>query len=1240
LEEATTNLVTNPSFEHSTYDTNWSIGTGATASQNTTAPYYKFGAKSLKLVASADTDVTTSINPGSTNIHTLSAYVYNGTSGAIGGTVDSGVAQLVYGGVGVGATYSDMGGGWWRLNYSAAAGSGAQNYGVQVKSGKTIYVDGVQLEQKSFFTTYADGSIGVGYSWSGVAQESNSARTAGNITYPAASNISGSEGTLSIWQRITDSWSYKGTWDDYLIMLSSNKLHIKYNPNCVGCGGQFSANYNQWWGSSSGEGGAISASYSNGGRSYFSNNGWTHTVLTWKNNEFRWYRNSSLVGEDTSLTNNADFSSALIYLPDFIISSDFRIFDSALSLAEVAALYYAGLGSHQIQAGFTERYTDGEPPTALWHLNEGAGSNIYDSIDSHHGALGAGDSAPSWTGGSSCVSQNCLSFDGANDYASITDTINGLKSLSFWVKPTAATTSILDLNGSQTVTLTNNVLAANNFSSPSIYVNGQATTSLSADSWSHVLITSNTSFAASSLKLGQAGGNFFSGYIDEIKVFPYVLSADQIKKELNLGKAVSFGEKPETAPSTPLSEKLVAYWKFDEGYGTTVHNSGNGGAALNGSLGTGSSAPTWTNNGKLGKALSFGSSKYVIINDSPALDITAAVTLSAWINPTSLPGYTTILAKRDVSINEGNYALRTGTGANSDEIEFYYYNGGWQIYTTNNANLLTGNWYHIVATYNGTSVKIYKNGVLLTGSCTTGTCNKTMIADNNNVAVGRAGDSAIEYFNGLIDEVKIYNYALTEEEVKLDYNQGMAAVMGAKGTEGDGKTPSFSSSAEYCIPGDTSYCAPPVGEWNFEEGSGGTVNDTSGNGNTGAWYGSGDHWGTGKIGKAGKFNGTDDEIQMSSGPILSTNATIEGWFYWKSGNTSLLRDNTSADGWILAYNNGGNITYRLGGSSFNTSISVAPLQNKWVHYTMTKNGGDVKYFINGALEHSSSGASSTANILPWHIMKNGTSTGWISGYADNIKIYNYARTPAQIAWDYNRGAPVGHWRFDECEGSIAHDVSGNGNHGAINIGASAPQTAAGTCADGQSTSAWYNGRQGKYNASLNFDGADDYILINNPASNWKLGTGDFTATFWFKQDPTQSRGDLFSWKSNDSTDDVGFIANNGTLDVYLKIDGSGGWKLQGTGASYNKGVWNHGVITRKSSTIYTYINTIQDSTTAVSNENLDNNSGNIRIGSNHASGTPSFAFNGQIDDVRIYNYALTDEQIKMLYNDGAVRFGE
>src|SRR3989344_344477 len=186
IEEGTTNKITNPSFENSTYDTNWdAVGANLTASANTTAPYYKFGSKSLKLVASATAISGTSnmdtigIDPDSTATHTISFYAYDGTTGNVGGTVSSSIVKPVWEGVAqAGGTYTDMGGGWWRVTYATTTTDATNEYGVEVQVSKTVYIDSVQLEALSHPTTYTDGTLGTGYAWTGTAHESTSSRTA------------------------------------------------------------------------------------------------------------------------------------------------------------------------------------------------------------------------------------------------------------------------------------------------------------------------------------------------------------------------------------------------------------------------------------------------------------------------------------------------------------------------------------------------------------------------------------------------------------------------------------------------------------------------------------------------------------------------------------------------------------------------------------------------------------------------------------------------------------------------------------------------------------------------------------------------------------------------------------------------------------------------------------------------------------------------------------------------------
>jgi hypothetical protein len=112
----------------------------------------------------------TNISMGTTNPYTISAYVYDGTTGNVGGDVGSTQAQLYFNNSAVGTTYTDAGGG---LVEADRGGDRYREYdsgrGTSQSRKKTVYVDGVQVELASylpyagFASTYIDGSLGVGY---------------------------------------------------------------------------------------------------------------------------------------------------------------------------------------------------------------------------------------------------------------------------------------------------------------------------------------------------------------------------------------------------------------------------------------------------------------------------------------------------------------------------------------------------------------------------------------------------------------------------------------------------------------------------------------------------------------------------------------------------------------------------------------------------------------------------------------------------------------------------------------------------------------------------------------------------------------------------------------------------------------------------------------------------------------------------------------------------------------------
>ena len=207
----------------------------------------------------------------------------------------------------------------------------------------------------------------------------------------------------------------------------------------------------------------------------------------------------------------------------------------------------------------------------------------------------------------------------------------------------------------------------------------------------------------------------------------------------------------------------------------------------------------------------------------------------------------------------------------------------------------------------------------------------------------------------------------------------------------------------------------------------------------------------------------------------------------------------------------------------------------------------------------------------------------------------------------------------------------NGNTGTITIGATGSQTALGTCTSANSAHAWSNGKTGKYNASLNFDGTDDYV--SNSSIN--LAT-PVTVSAWFKTNsfPAGSSTIFF----HDSFDlSAQPFSSGGTNYVRLQSNDRYNPDSSVDLTGFTTGTWYHLVAIYGTTSITGYVNGVQNNTTSSTVDGAFSSSGSFYVGTQGAS---QRWFSGQIDDVRIYNYALTAGQIKTLYNAGsAIRYG-
>lgn len=227
----------------------------------------------------------------------------------------------------------------------------------------------------------------------------------------------------------------------------------------------------------------------------------------------------------------------------------------------------------------------------------------------------------------------------------------------------------------------------------------------------------------------------------------------------NITPTVTITLTPTTTPTSGApGNSLVAAYSFNEGNGSTVTDTS--GNSNNGTI----SGATWTTSGKYGNALSFnGSSNYVTVNDSASLDLTSGMTIEAWLKPNSLADWNSVVLKEQT----GNlvYALYANTDGNVPNGEIY---SGSNMDIRGSSQLSTNGWSHLAATYDGSTFKFYLNGTEVGNKSVSGT-----IKTSSNPL--RIGGNTIwgEYFNGLIDEIRIFNKARTPAEIQLDMNTGI-----------------------------------------------------------------------------------------------------------------------------------------------------------------------------------------------------------------------------------------------------------------------------------------------------------------------------------------------------------------------------------------------------------------------------------------------------------------------------------
>jgi Concanavalin A-like lectin/glucanases superfamily/Bacterial Ig-like domain/Bacterial Ig domain len=404
------------------------------------------------------------------------------------------------------------------------------------------------------------------------------------------------------------------------------------------------------------------------------------------------------------------------------------------------------------------------------------------------------------------------------------------------------------------------------------------------------------------------------------------------------------------------SKGPVAVYGFDEGTGNILRDlSGNN---LHGSF----LGATWQT-GRFGKSLEFnGVDNWLTVPANTLLDFTTAVTIEAWVYPTTLAGWRTVVFKETPTGH--TYALYAAGDALGAGGHMQMALDGKAHQTT---QLPIGQWSHLTTTYDGQSVRLFVNAVQVASAAASG----PVVVSDGVLRIG-GNNPWGEYFVGRIDEVRLYDRALGATEIAADMNTPASGWLAAA--------------------------------YGFDETAGSTAADTSGRKLDGTVTGA--TWTTGRFGNGLAFNGVDSWVTVptSSWLSLTTGMTLEAWVYPTAGGgwrTVMLKE--TADGHTFTLYSDGHAApgAHLQADTDVISEGTVPLPlDAWTHLAVTYDGTNLRLYTNGALTSTQSVTGvPVTSTLPLRIGGNAIWGEHFAGIIDEVRIYYRALTEHEIRAD-------------------------------------------------------------------------------------------------------------------------------------------------------------------------------------------------------------------------------------------------
>ena len=587
------------------------------------------------------------------------------------------------------------------------------------------------------------------------------------------------------------------------------------------------------------------------------------------------------------------------------------------------------------------------------------------------------------------------------------------------------------------------------------------------------------------------------------------------------------------------------------------------------------------------------------IDSSSNLGISGASprTFSAWIKTTDGGG------GWDVIVATGN----TGNTGNNFELDFrsgkITFND-WGTDTFSGATVNDGNWHNICLTYNGTILKLYIDGIEDTAGDFPAT--KSVSSTDTPVRIGGMNHSS-KYFSGQIDEVAIFDYALSQSQVTTLYGTGSA------------------------IGNPMALPIPPKAYYPLGESAGGFV------GGTGTWLTENNAIGDYVFDFKGA--GTSllgPHINLGNDSSLSPSSEITVSIWIKTDSNSPL----TASGYLDKYSGGGYLLdfggssgtnkagIKFGSSGTRITSTTVVADQKWHNILFTCDNTTLRFYVDGNEEVTSSATiadlTSTENLK---IGGDGSSVYYFDGKISNTQIFNTALTGPEVETLYNYGSPIR---------TLANIPQSSSLKAWYKLDATEIYNSTST-----EWSIDNNQNPSAYPSSLDFSGTDQYISCSS--SSVFQNTSNFSVSFWVNMDDYSGGGCLLMSQGGGSNIFHIYAYGGNTIQVRLRENNLGNGLISNVDLN-NK--WSNiclvydGTKTGNSNRLKFYINKVEQ--TISFNQDIQssiNIGGDFLIGKESGQ-NPIYTIDGKLSNVSLFSNSLTDgtggtlNQIKTLYNNG------